>query len=156
MSEHTDDEIRSLVDTLSTVELFSGLDEDTLSQVAAKTQQVAYKQGDILCTEGEPGDRMFIVHRGEVAVLKRGHDGKQTQLTVLRAGEFAGELTLFDKSNRNATLQARYGATILELSHDDMQQLIGENPQLSRALLASISRHLRSQNWVVANLQTRE
>ena len=83
-------------------------------------------------------------------------DGKQTQLTVLRSGEFAGELTLFDKSNRNATLQARYGATILELSHDDMQQLIGENPQLSRALLASISRHLRSQNWVVANLQTRD
>ena len=151
-----DDEIQRLADTLSAVELFSEVDEDTLSLLAGKVQRVKYESGDILCTEGEPGDRMFIVDRGEVAVLKRGHDGKNAQLAVLRSGEFAGEVTLFDRSNRNATLQARYGATVLELSHDDMQELLDQNPQLSRALLIVLSQHLRRQNWIVANQQTRD
>ena len=156
MPETMDDEVRHLIEKLSSIELFSALDEDTLCLLAAKIQRVVYHPGDILCTEGEPGDRMFIIDQGEVAVLKRGRDGEPAQLTVLRPGEFAGELTLFDRSTRNATLQARYRTSVLELGHDDMQQLLDEHPQLSRALLVSISRHLRSQNWVVAHQKTRD
>jgi len=156
MPEAMDDEVRRMIETLSSIELFSALDEDTLRLLAGKTQRVEYRPGDTLCTEGEPGDRMFIVDRGEVAVLKRGLDGKPAQLTVLRPGEFAGELTLFDRSNRNATLQARYKTSVLELGHDEMQQLLDEHSELARALLISISRHLRSQNWIVARQRTRD
>ena len=156
MPEMMDDEGQRLLETLGTVELFSGLDDNTLRLLLDKMQQVVYQPGDILCTEGEPGDRMFVVDWGEVSVLKRGHDGKQAQLAVLRPGEVAGELSLFEQSTRNATLQARRETTILELGHDDFQQLLDQHPELSTALLVSISRHLRRQNWIVANLLSRD
>jgi CRP-like cAMP-binding protein len=156
MAEMTGDQEQRMLETLRTVELFSELDDDTLGLLLGKMQEVVYQPGDILCAEGELGDRMFIVDWGEVAVLKRGHDEKQAQLAVLRPGDFAGELSLFDRSTRNATLEARRKSTILELGHDDVQQLLDEHPELSRGLLVSISRHLRRQNWIVANLLTRD
>jgi CRP-like cAMP-binding protein len=156
MPNMTDDQDWRMFETLRSVELFSELDEDTLRLLVGKTQLVVYRPGEILCTEGEPADRMFVIDLGEVSVLKRGHDGKPAQIAVLRPGEIAGELSLFGRSTRNATLQARTPATILELGHDDFQQLLDQHPEIAKALLLPIVQQLRRQNWMVAQLLTRD
>jgi CRP-like cAMP-binding protein len=156
MTNMTDDQGRRLLETLRSVELFSELDDDTLRLLVDKAELVEYQPGDYLCTEGELGDRMFVIDLGEVSVLKRGHDGKPAQIAVLRPGEIAGELSLFGQSTRNATLQARRQATVLELGHADFQQLLDQHPEIARALLMPIVQQLRRQNWMVAELLTRD
>ena len=156
MPNMTDDQGQRLLETLRSVELFSEFDENTLRLLVDRTQLVVYQPRDILCTEGEPADRMFVIDLGEVSVLKRGHDGKPAQIAVLRPGEIAGELSLFGRSTRNATLQARVPTTTLEMGHDDFQQLLDQHAELSRALLLPIVQQLRRQNWMVAKLLTRD
>ena len=156
MTESMDGDSRRLLDTLRNVELFAALDEHTLELLRGKMRRAVYQPGDVLCTEGEAADRMFIIESGEISVLKQGQDAAPAQITVMLPGEVAGELSLFGEATRNATLQARTEATILVLGHEDFQLLLEQHAELSQALLVSISRHLRRQNSIVAKLLTRD
>ncbi len=60
-----------MYELLQRIRLFSGLDEAALLAVHKRIQPVAFDAGDILCREGELGDRMFIIDGGDVDVLLR-------------------------------------------------------------------------------------
>lgn len=141
-----------LLELLKKAACFSALDDDTLRLLPEKMRQVVFEPGQVICREGEKGDRMFVIESGRVSVLKRGEDGSDVEITVLAPGEIAGEMSLFGQAVRSATLRARSRTEAWVLDYATFQQLLEEHGALARALLSSLTRHLRRETSVVARL----
>jgi len=140
--------------TLKKTELFSSLDEESCDLVLTKMKELCFKAGDFLCMEGEPGTRLFVIKQGEVEVIKRGAKGAEILITVLKPGEFAGVMSLFDEEIRSATLKAKTDCEMLVLDKETFNLLLAKRPEIARSLLAYLSRRLRVETQTVANLLT--
>ena len=99
--------------------------------------------GQVLCREGEVGDRLFVVESGELAVLKQAGSAGPMHVTTIGPGALAGEMSLLGKVKRSATLKALTDCQVLVLAFDDFQAALDAHPSLARVLLANVSRNLR-------------
>src|SRR5213079_1733466 len=86
---------------LHEVPLFAEAGLDDLVAVDHALASETYLAGEAIVTEGEAGDRLCIVYRGEVLVRKGGR-----LLAQLGPGDFFGEMSLFDAEPRSATVTA--------------------------------------------------
>jgi ATP-binding cassette subfamily B protein len=90
------------VTELSRVGLFASLPGETLHKLADRMQREEVSAGTVLVREGEPGDRFYVLVTGLAAVSQ----GSLGQRSVLRAGEFFGEVALAMNVPRTATVTA--------------------------------------------------
>jgi D-lactate dehydrogenase len=145
-----------LSDLLKKIGFLGNVNEELLLLLQQRMHRQVFAAHDIICREGEPGDRLFIIESGEVTVLKQGEAGRAVEVTVLHAGEMAGIMSLFGTATRSATLQARKETAVWVLDHDTFEALLGQHPDLAKAVLAYLSRHLRRETSVVAKLLSRD
>ncbi len=143
-----------LLGMLRKVSVFSALSEKALRLLQEKLQPVTVQPEEIICREGDSGDRMFIIESGAVAVIKRGEDDAPVELAVLHSGEIAGELSLFGQTVRSATLQAREHTKIWILDHETFQELLRGYAAFSTALLSRLTNLVRQESSKVATLLT--
>ncbi|MDO8540608.1 MAG: D-lactate dehydrogenase family protein [Opitutaceae bacterium] len=141
---------------LRQVGVFGQLDDQAVRLLEEQMRLVVFQPGEVLCREGEPSDRMFIIVSGEVAVLKQVDGAQPVEVAMLQAGEIAGVMSLFGPALRSATLQARGDARVWTLDQAAFDQLLQRHSVLARAVLASLSRHLRRETSVVARLLSRD
>ena len=105
------DEERS--ERLRSVDLTSGLDRVALARLAAYMDPVAVRAGEVIITEGEPGDALYIVVRGTFAVLVGGDGGER--VNTVGPGHYVGELALLVDEPRSATIRADTDGELLRL-----------------------------------------
>ena len=141
---------------LQTVELLSNLKPDALEMLGRQMTRIRVSAGEILCREGEVGDRMFVVESGELAVLKQAGNAGPMQVNTIGPGALAGEMSLLGRVKRSATLKALTDSQVLVLAFDDFQAVVDAQPALARALLTNVSRNLRRSTSVVAKLMARD
>jgi D-lactate dehydrogenase len=141
---------------LANVELFAALDPRSRRALEATMRRVAVADGQVLCHEGEVGDRMYVVGSGELRVLKRGSTGAPIEITRLRAGEVAGMMSLFENEPRSATLQAAGPVEVWEMDKAAFARLLDTEPSLGRGLVTVLSRYLRHSTRTVAELRSRD
>jgi len=145
-----------MLDLLRQTQLFSELEEPALLALRERIERSSFEAGATLCTEGETGDRMFIIESGEVAVLKSVGAGDPIEVTVLRRGDIAGEMGLFGNRRRTATLQACSACSVWVLPYDSFEALIEREGSVARGLLANMSRHLARETSEAAILRAKE
>ncbi len=145
-----------LEDILRKIEVFSALDPSSLTTVASRMRPVEAGAGQVICTEGEPGHSMFVLESGELSVQKKGKDGTPVEIARLLPGEVAGIMSLFGDENRSATLKSIGPAKLWEISHNDFQSLVQQTPGIAHQLLRVLSRYLREETRIVAELRTRD
>ncbi|HEX5752286.1 MAG TPA: cyclic nucleotide-binding domain-containing protein [Archangium sp.] len=101
---------------ISSSPLFEMLSSTELAYLAELAEQHRYEAGEPVFEEGEPGDSLYVIVRGEVEVVRRDSGGAPRPLTVLTAPDFFGEMSLIDKEYRSATVRARTEAVLLRLT----------------------------------------
>jgi CRP-like cAMP-binding protein len=113
--------------------------------------------GRVIFSEGDDGDKMFIIQEGSVRVALniRGTDGSHTQSTInmLYAGQSFGEMVLLDGSTRSATITSVDPGVLLVLPEQDFAQLCEANPRIGyrvmRRLASDLAYKLRSSNLLL-------
>ncbi|MFH1018017.1 MAG: cyclic nucleotide-binding domain-containing protein [Pseudomonadota bacterium] len=90
--------------------------------------------GTLVCGEGDPGRSMFIVADGELEVFTRDADGARVFLARLRGGDFFGEFGLLTNERRNASVEARTDAELLEITSADLEAIAGRHPRIRSIL----------------------
>lgn len=145
-----------MIELLKNFRWFSQLDDESLQAVQKVIQPMTFETGDIICREGETGDRMFVIESGDVAVLKDVEEGPAIEVTVLHRGDIAGEMGLFGERRRSATLQARCRCEVLTLDYDDFELLLERESTIAKALLSYMSGHLMRETSAVANLRAKD
>jgi hypothetical protein len=127
---------------LEKVDLFEGLSVDDLAAIASIAEERHAQAGEVLYTEGEPGDSMMIVVAGKV-VLKRG--GR----VVMNhgPGESIGQVSFLDRGPRPTTAlvpPGTAGADLLCLRNEAFMDLVMDRPELNRGLFVVLARRLRT------------
>ncbi len=117
------------------VPLFAGLSVNALTALAQHARQVTFLMGDEIIGEGEKGDALYILIRGEVAVLRNQTQGGKTRLGCLTEGAFFGETALLGHSLRSATVRAETPATLLRLVRKDVLHLAKQHPEVKQRLI---------------------
>lgn len=135
---------------------FSSLTDESRTLVARMMAPVKVDAGELLFSEGERGDCMYIIETGEVSVFKTADNGSAVPIATLGPAEVVGEMSLFDRSPRSASVRAGKPTTGWRLAGDDLQRLLNENPAILSALLSSLSARLRKETAAVANLKSSE
>lgn len=145
-----------MLELLKKIRCFSDLDEEALAAVQQVLQPVTFEEGEHLCSEGEIGDRMFIIESGEVAVLKAVEDGDPIEVTVLHRGDIAGEMGLFGQKERSATLQALSECRVWTLDYGVFEGLLEQHATVTKGLLSYVCDHLARETSMVAKLMARD
>jgi CRP/FNR family transcriptional regulator len=139
-------------DVLATVPLFAALDEETAELLASALTTRAVVRGHVVFSEGDTGDRLFIVMDGTVKISRAAADGRENLLTVLGPAEMFGELSVFDPGPRTATATAVTDSTLASLDHDDLRPLLLNEPGVAVQLLRALAQRLRRTNEAMADL----
>jgi CRP-like cAMP-binding protein len=77
-----------------------------------------------LIRQGDPGDTFYIVREGEFEVLVSGN-GARRRASLLKPGDFFGEIALLHQVPRTATVRARTQSSVWELGRQDFRDLVG-------------------------------
>jgi len=101
--------------------------------------------GEVIVREGDAGSEMFVVRRGKVEVRRGGRT-----LTVLREGEYFGELSLLLGVPRSATVVARTDVELVVIPRDHFDAMLREQPEIAVPLLKELAQRLRSTDDQVA------
>ncbi|MBF8283274.1 MAG: cyclic nucleotide-binding protein [Anaerolineales bacterium] len=138
------------VELLKGVDMFEGLTEQELRRVAAICREAKYAKGQIVTSQGEEGDEMFIVRDGlvEVTVGEAG-EGPRTVVN-LGTGQVVGEMALVDRGPRSATVRCVTDATLNVIERDAFENLCQSSAQIGmvvyRNLAADLSFKLRHRH----------
>lgn len=139
-------------DVLMQAPLFSALDPEAAAALRAATTVVRLAKGQVLFTEGERGDRLYVVEEGKVKLGTTSSDGRDTLLAVVGPGEMIGELSLFDPGPRTATATALTDTVLRGLGHDALRPWLVGRPEVAEPLLKALAQRLRRTNEQMSDL----
>jgi CRP-like cAMP-binding protein len=132
--------------------LFAALETDAAAALEASMVEVDLPRGQVLFSEGDRGDRLYIVRRGKIKLGRTSADGRENLLAVLGPGEMFGELSLFDPGARTATATAVTDSRLAGLGHADLKPWLTRRPEVAPPLLQALAQRLRRTNENLADL----
>src|SRR5947209_3551925 len=92
---------QAAVAALQDVALFRQLSGEELTVLAGQVVERSYGRNELIFSQGEPGDGLYIVRQGHVSISRQNPDGDELILALYEAGEYFGELALFDFEPRS-------------------------------------------------------
>lgn len=141
---------------LREVRLFKDIGEPELTALSESLRERPLRRGQVLFREGEIGEEMFVVARGSIVISKPVKDRVEQVLARIGPGDFFGEMSLFDRSPRSATIQADSDATLLALDRDALRRLTEVSPRAAaaffHALVQVFIERLRASGDLVAEV----
>jgi sigma-B regulation protein RsbU (phosphoserine phosphatase) len=129
------------------VPLFAALPPEELDHLVASLRPASYPAGTVLFSEGERGERFYIVLAGAIAIVKALGTDAERVLGLRGAGEFVGEMSLLSQDGlRTATVRVEQEARVLELTRADFDALLHRYPLLAYEMLRVLSTRLRDSH----------
>jgi predicted acylesterase/phospholipase RssA/CRP-like cAMP-binding protein len=126
--------------------LFGRMDRRARAEIADALEFVALAKGEILFRQDDPGDSLYILHRGGLEVQVRGPDGAPRVLDRLEPGATVGEMALLTGQPRTADVVALEDSQLVRLSREGFEHLAQRHPAIVDGLAWSITPRLqRSQ-----------
>lgn len=143
-------------EVLRQVPIFAGMSDEALARIreAARTFQV--EKGDELIREGSLAMGLYVVREGQLEIAKRGRNGNEYCLAVLKPGDCVGEMSLIDIQPRSATVRALERGSLFVLDQSSIAHLYGTDLETYAMLVMNIareiSRRLRSADQALVDM----
>jgi CRP-like cAMP-binding protein len=131
------------IESLRKVPLFAGLTERELELLAARALPREYQPGEIIFSEGDPCEGLYIVAAGNVKIFNTSASGREQVLHIERAGNSLAELPVFDGGPYPASTAAVGACTLFFISKKEFRALCLERPEVSLKVLKAVSGRLR-------------
>lgn len=112
-----------------------------------------YSDGQIIVTQGEPGDCMFAIQSGRVEVVKVDAEG-EVRVATLEEGDIFGEMAIFEREVRSATVRASGEARVLTVDKKTFLRRIQEDPSIAFNLVRMMSGRIRRLSTDLAKMRT--
>ena len=128
-------------------------DEQTMGNDTIRSHDLGriYQDGEVIFHKGDMGDCMFVVQEGQVEVVEE-MEGQEVRLRVCRAGEVVGEMAIFERQARSATVRALGTARVLTVDEKTFLRYVHQDPSLAYQLLKIMSNRVRKLSREVTQL----
>src|SRR4051794_23382428 len=119
--------------------ILGGLPDHALDRIVDAAHVVSLDAGAVLIHEGEAPRGMFILREGELEICKRGRNGAEFCLALLRPGDCVGEMSLIDIQPRSATVRALRPSRLYMLDHAEIARLYRTDVEVYLMLVLNIA-----------------
>jgi CRP/FNR family cyclic AMP-dependent transcriptional regulator len=111
-----------------------------------------YKDGEIIVRHGDIAECMYVIQEGRAEVVVE-RDGREVRLRIAEPGEIIGEMAVFEREVRSATVRALGEARVLTVDKKNFLRRIHEDPTMAFRLVEMMSRRIRELSDEVARLK---
>jgi hypothetical protein len=115
--------------------LFDDFTEEELLAVMGRLDLVSFDPGDIVISEGEPGNSLFVLTTGIVKAFVRNPAGRQVLVREMNEGAFFGEISILSGKPRTATITCATRCELLELDRPALDAITVQHPRVQSVLL---------------------
>ena len=115
---------------LQRIEMFADIPSEQLAYVAGITREVYFEPGDVIYSEGDQAEAMYLLIDGDIKVTR---EGKVTRKVAI--DEAFGIWGFFDREPRLFTAEALSESYLLKIRSSDFYDLIEDRVRLSRGLI---------------------
>jgi CRP/FNR family transcriptional regulator, cyclic AMP receptor protein len=120
--------------------LAAELTDEQCRKLAEQVEVRDLVNGEVLVREGAPDDRLFIIVSGALGVVRHPKDEPPVPLHTLVAGDFAGELSFIDGTERYASLEAHGPTRVFSLRRESLEKLLDSEPRIVYLVMRAIIR----------------
>ncbi len=125
--------------------LFEMLSDPEITVLAELSRPRHFAAGEVVFSEGDAGDSLFVLERGEIEVVAQVDGGGETVLAVLAPPEGFGEMSLVDREVRSATVRARTECGALQLGAENFTAFRRRSRDGFTLFLVNVARVLSSR-----------
>jgi CRP/FNR family transcriptional regulator, cyclic AMP receptor protein len=137
---------------LAASRLLGALPEDDRRRLAAAASVRRYQRGQLVFSQGDPGDSLLVVVDGSLKALSTSPQGEELLLAVVEPGETVGELAVADGGERSATIVALTDAAVLRIPRETVLSTAELSPAFQQVLLTSLAATVRRLTGDAADL----
>lgn len=137
---------------LKQVPLFSSFSDEQIDILSKVGIVKKFTKGYLIVNQDDPGDTLYIVISGHVKVSLLNEDGKEIVLSLMKEGDFFGELSLLDDEPRSASIIAIEDAVLFLVTRRQFYQLIASHPVILRKVIKEICTRLRRADEKIKSL----
>jgi CRP/FNR family cyclic AMP-dependent transcriptional regulator len=140
---------------LHSVPLFSLLDPDETSVLAAQVEHKRFSARERIYKKGEPGGQAYVLLCGKVRVTTVDEDQQEVVVDEPAAGEFFGFASMLEQTPHQTSAIALEESECLEISRDDIAVLLERKPHAGMDLLTTLGRQFHAAQALVRTRATR-
>ena len=139
---------------LNVIPLFCNLSPSQLDSIGSHLAIRVVEKGDVIVRQGDVADTIFIIVAGQVKVYI--HDDQESEreviVSTLGAGDFFGEIAMFDHEPRTANVAATERTHLQMLSFASFQRIIEQSPDMARKVMSTLAARLRHADRQIGTL----
>src|SRR5215217_3524186 len=140
------------IDDLRRSALFAVAGAASLRILASRAYVRRFSAGQIVFTEGEPSEHLYVVRTGRVRIFVASPHGDELTLTVLTAGDSIGELSIIDEQPRSASAAAVEATELLTIGADSMRAALTADPSLLWTVAGELATTVRRLTGSAADM----
>ncbi len=129
--------------------LFAACRADELNDLLTLSTQQAMKKGQTLLLQGDPGDALIILIKGQARVTMVASNGREITLDYADPGSVLGEIAVLDGGDRTASVIAMTDGGYLRLSRAAFEAFVERQPGMAWRLMKGLAARLRQTNAMI-------
>jgi len=136
-------EIDEVARTLKSIPLFANLDVAKLKLLAFASDRLTFDDQEVIFETGDSADSAYLIESGEADVFID-EDERRVRINHLGKNDMFGEMALFLKSGRSATVVAEGTLVAMKLEGDMFLKMVSENPDAALGVMTALSEKIVS------------
>jgi CRP-like cAMP-binding protein len=138
------------VDSLRIIPAFAELPSARLRLLAQAAEEVHFEPGEVIVRQGERGDAVYALTKGEAEVWLMDAQKRPTLLRTMGSGHLFGETAVLYQGARSATIKAKTNVTAFKLSGEEFLELLRSTPGVALQVAVILAQRLASDRRTLA------
>lgn len=134
------------------VPIFSNLTQKEMLEIAAITRDKTFEKGEMVYIAGDEGEKLYVIHKGKVKIIRFTESGKEQVIRVLGPGEFMGELSLFSSQPMQDYGEVIEKANMCVIDGKRLKELMGKYPSIAFKVMEELSKRLDKAETLIENI----
>jgi CRP/FNR family cyclic AMP-dependent transcriptional regulator len=131
---------QEICDMIAETHLFADAGWHDIKSLSGYVQCYEVAAGTTVFKEGDAGNYMCLVIKGQIEILKEDSEGKLRRIVLITRGKTVGEMSIIDGESRSATCLATHDSVLLLLTKDNYTKIIKERPALALDILSRLAK----------------
>ncbi|HUU05501.1 MAG TPA: cyclic nucleotide-binding domain-containing protein [Patescibacteria group bacterium] len=134
-----------IIEILKNLALFQELNYNAVKELTYLFSDRIFQSGETIFEENDTGNSLLVIVSGEVRISQRAELSGEETLTVLKKGDFFGEMALLDDLPRSATAIAQSDTFMLEINREKFLHFVEKDPASGVRILLTLARNLSAR-----------